>query len=122
MSANVLSVAQYRHEVAQAKYFWHSMRDVDAGHAALSEPTDQIIQSIGVRLAQAARRFVEHDDARAAAHRGGDLHDLLLRDAQISERTPHIHRRSDLGQHRPRATLQFGAIDEPPSRRQRAEA
>src|SRR5438045_4975468 len=73
-------------------------------------------------MAQAARRLVEHDDARAAADRGGDLYDLLLRDGQLAEPATDVQARVDLGEHGGGTTDHLFAHDEPASRRQGAEA
>ena len=98
------------------------MRDVDARHAARLEPSDQLIQPIRLDLAQAARRLVEHDDARASADGDGDLHDLLLRDRQLAQPARDVDVRADLGEHRGGAPATCSAIHEPARDWQRAEA
>ena len=99
------------------------MRDVDARHAARLEPVDQHVQPIRFGLTEAARRLVEHDDARAAADRDGDLHDLLLRDRQLAEpaRDVELARRSRRAS--PSARARIASRSTNPRRvRNRAEA
>ena len=97
------------------------MRYIDARHAALLEAVDQFIETVGVDLAQAARRLVEHDDTRAAADGRRDLHDLLLRRRQLTQRPQHVELDADLGEHRAGAARQLAALDESALGRKRRE-
>ena len=119
---DVPSVAQHGHRVAQPEDLRHAMRDVDTRHATLLEALDQLEQPLRFRLTEAARRFVEHDDARAAADRRGDLHHLTLPDRQLAERLPDVHPRAGLRQQRFGAPPHLVAIDDARARRQRGEA
>ena len=101
---HVAAVAQHGNRVAEAIDLRHSVRDVDARHAARFELRDQLVQSFGFELAQAARRLVEDDDAGAAADGHGDLNDLLLRDRQLAEPARDIQVRADRREHLLRAS------------------
>src|SRR6185437_10034044 len=79
-------------------------------------------QPLGVVLAEAARRLVEHDDARTGADGAGDLHDLLLGDGERIHRATGIDRRADRGEELGGATTHPVAVDEPGAPRQAAEA
>ncbi len=98
------------------------MADVDARHAALLEPPDQAVQTLGIVLRQAARRLVEDDEVRALPDRRRDLENLLLPYRQLTNGTPHVERRLDGREHRFRAAPHLAFGNEPVAGRHRAEA
>ena len=59
---HVPAVAQHGDRVAQPEDLLHPVADVDARHAALAQPADQLVEPLGLVLRQAARRLVEDDD------------------------------------------------------------
>ena len=82
LGRHVFPVAQHGDAVAEAEDLRHAMGDVDHRHAAFAQPVDQGVQLLDFLLAERAGRLVEDDHPGPAADRGGDLHHLLLGDAQ----------------------------------------
>ena len=109
---DVSAVAQHRDRVAEAIHLRHAMRHVDARHVARFQIVDQRVETLGLHLAQAARRLVEDDDARSAADGNGDLHHLLLRDRQLAESSRHVEVGADRCQHLARTTHDGAPVDE----------
>ena len=82
---------------------------------------NQVVQALRFILAEAAGGFIEHQYPSAACHRGGNLNHLLMRNAQLRERSAHVQRHPDLVEHFFRAVPGRGAGDESTARRHRAE-
>src|SRR5690349_8750210 len=112
VGGDVAAVAQHADRVAEPIDLGHAMRDVNTRHAARAKLLDQGVQSLGLGLAQTARRLVEDDDRGAAADRDGDLHELLLSNCQFAHRGANIHVGANFIEHLPRPALHRAAIDD----------
>ncbi len=78
-AADVPPVAQHDDAVGDGLHLLDEVRDVDDRQALCLQPANQPEQPLHVVVRQAARRFVEHDDARAAGDGAADLDQLLRR-------------------------------------------
>ena len=63
----------------------------------------QRVEALGLVAGEAARGLVEDDDPRALAHRGRDLHHLLLAHGEVAHQRAHVDLGGDVREHRPGA-------------------
>ena len=80
---DVSPVAQHGDAIANRRDFLEPVRDVDDGDAGRLERPDAIEEPLDLPVGQRRRRFVHDEDARVLRERLGDLHHLLLRDAEL---------------------------------------
>jgi len=85
LCANVFAIAQDCDGVAQAEDFFHAVRDVDDGDAALLELREKMEEMLTLVRGEGAGGFIHHDDLRVGADGGGDLDDLLLTGGETAD-------------------------------------
>ena len=78
-------VAQDGHRVADLEYLAEPVGDVDDRLSLIAQMTNRLEEDVGFDLGQGACRFVHYDEPRVQGERSGDLHHLLLTDAQPSD-------------------------------------
>ena len=95
LSSNRTSIAQDRDAVRQTHDFLQPVRDVNHADPLRTEPTQRGEQGLGFGFRQGGGRFIEHQDASRARQSAGDLHQLLLGNAESGHDAPHV---ADLAQ------------------------
>ncbi len=79
-----LAVAQNGHRVGDPAEFLEPVGDVEDHHPLRGERAEEGEQTVGLMLRQRGGRLVQHQHRGLVRHRLGDLHHLLLGDAEAS--------------------------------------
>ena len=125
LGADVRAVADDRHRVGDRRHLVDLVRDVDAGHAARPELSQQLQQRLGLGGGQRRRRLVENEQLGVLVEGLGDFDELLLaarvgqhrqRDVDVGH-LQLVHQRRRPGVHRfvvdePEAPSQFRAEED----------
>jgi hypothetical protein len=80
------AVAQHGHGVGHARHLAQLVRDEDAGDALRLQVQQQRQQRLAVAFVQAGGGLVQDQQAHALGQRLGNLHQLLLANAQLAHR------------------------------------
>ncbi len=89
------------------------MGDVDEGHAAALDFTDQGEKHVDLMRGQRRRRFIENEHAHLRRDGLGDRHQLLLGDAQACDRCPGFDVEVDPFQQGAGVGMQASVVDQP---------
>ena len=108
-------VPQHRDPVAQPFHLRQPVGDVQHREPVGHQLLDEREQPPRFALGQRRGGLVEDQDARAGAHRRGDLHLLLVGHRQAPQGLVHVQVGAQAGQQRPGAGAQGGAIHQPPA-------
>src|SRR5262245_2741566 len=98
------------------------MAYIDRRHASIAEPADELVESLGFMLRQAARRLIKDDDPGTGADGGRDLQHLLLAGRELADAAADVNLRADDGQHRLGLLPHRAPVEESARSRKRAEA
>ena len=110
-----VAIAKDRDAVGDLAQLVEAMRDVDDADAAFTQAADNAedLGSLGVR--QRRGRLVEDQQARGAAERAANLHELFLRRAQPIDARLGIEREAMLGDQLARLALHRTLVEQRPS-------
>src|SRR5258708_3447155 len=111
------AIAQHGDAVGDARHLVELVRDQDRGHALGAKLEQEIEQRRAVTFVEARGRLVENQEAHLFGQRLGDLHQLLLADADIGDQRVRRFVESHLGEQLPRPLVDRVAIDNPEPRR-----
>ncbi len=109
----IAAVAQHGDAVGELVHLRHAVADVDQRDALRAQLAHQPEQVLGLARGQRGGGLVEHQDARLAVQRAGDLDHLLLGDGQAADGRARPERRAEALQDRRAAGFHGGAIDLP---------
>ncbi|MNW47730.1 hypothetical protein D3C74_250710 [compost metagenome] len=80
-----MPIAKHRNRVGQSKHLRHFVRDINARHPFAAQLVQDAHENRHFAFRQSGRRFIQDQDLRMLGQRLGDLHQLLLADAETPD-------------------------------------
>ncbi len=105
-------VSKHRHLVRDTETFLEVVRDKDDSEPLRAQPFNRCEEDVDPVLIEYGGRLVENENARIGQDRFGDLHHLLLSDAEGCDNVLRRDRDAQLLEHPPRASSDQAAIDD----------
>ncbi len=110
--ADHATVAQDRRAIADRHDLVEPVGDVDDADAAGLERAHEVEQPAHLGGAQGRRRLVHDDEARLDRQRAGDLHHLLVGDAEVAHQPSRLDRKAEPVERLARGPERGGPVDE----------
>ena len=107
------AVAQDDHPLADLGDFLKLMADEDEAHAGRQQAADDREEIFHFAMSQRGRRFVHDQQPRLVGERSCDCDELLLRNRQVTDRTPQVDSYADFLDDAPRFGHAPGAMGQP---------
>ena len=106
------AVSKHRHLVCDTEDFLEVVRDKDDSEPLRAQPFNRCEEDVDPVLIEYGGWFVENENARISQDRFGDLHHLLLSDAEGCDNVLRRDRDAQLFEHLSRASSHQAAIDD----------
>ena len=106
------AVSKHRHLVCDTEDFLEVVRNEDDSDPLRPQPFNRCEEDVDPVLIEHGGRLVEDENARISQDRFGDLHHLLLSDAEGCDNVLRRDRDAQLLEHLPRVSSHQAAIDD----------